>query len=88
MCADPDVVVALQDGDNINNIITVLPRDATDNAVRERLLSQAGLSRATAFVLPLRLSAQSIPANWSWLCSWCIAWAIVLGWFWCPAFMS
>jgi hypothetical protein len=35
-------LAALQDGDNINNIITVLPRDATDNAIRERLLSQTG----------------------------------------------
>jgi hypothetical protein len=34
--------VLLQDGANTNNIITVLPRDATDNAVRERLLSQTG----------------------------------------------
>ncbi|KAF6266795.1 protein-tyrosine phosphatase-like protein [Scenedesmus sp. NREL 46B-D3] len=31
-----------KDGDNTNNIVTVLPRDATDNAVRERLLSQTG----------------------------------------------
>jgi hypothetical protein len=34
--------VLLQDGANTNNIITVLPRDATDNAVRERLLAQTG----------------------------------------------
>lgn len=31
-----------QDGNNINNIMTVLPRDAHDNAVRERLLSPTG----------------------------------------------
>ncbi|WIA29029.1 hypothetical protein OEZ86_011543 [Tetradesmus obliquus] len=31
-----------QDGDNVNNIITMLPRDAVDNAIRERLLSQTG----------------------------------------------
>jgi hypothetical protein len=37
-------LAALQDGDNINNIITVLPRDAADNAIRERLLSETGVS--------------------------------------------
>lgn len=34
---------ALQDGNNINNVLTVLPRDAHDNAVRERLLSPTGV---------------------------------------------
>jgi hypothetical protein len=58
---------ALQDGVNINNIITVLPRDATDNAVRERLLSQAGWSPAVACMLQLCLPAYSIAASWSWL---------------------
>lgn len=32
----------LQDGNNINNIMTVLPRDAHDNNVRERLLAPQG----------------------------------------------
>lgn len=40
------VGAALQDGDNVNNIITVLPRDAVDNAIRERLLSQTGVLSA------------------------------------------
>lgn len=31
-----------QDGANVNNIMTVLPRDAADNALRERLLSPTG----------------------------------------------
>lgn len=35
-------LLCLQDGNNINNIITVLPRDAADGAVRERLLSPTG----------------------------------------------
>jgi hypothetical protein len=43
-----DCAVLLQDGANTNNIITVLPRDATDNAVRERLLSQTGERNANA----------------------------------------
>lgn len=36
-------VLYMQDGDNINNYMTVLPRDADDNAVRERLLSPTGV---------------------------------------------
>lgn len=32
----------VQDGNNINNIMTVLPRDAHDNGVRQRLLSPTG----------------------------------------------
>jgi hypothetical protein len=31
-----------QDGSNVNNMITVLPRDALDNNIRERLLSATG----------------------------------------------
>jgi predicted transcriptional regulator len=52
--AQPVHDAALQDGDNTNNIITVLPRDATDNAIRERLLSQTGaLTAASSVYVPL-----------------------------------
>ncbi|KAI8476474.1 MAG: phosphatases II [Monoraphidium minutum] len=40
-CASPDYP-SFTDGANTNNIITVLPRDASDLAQRERLLSPAG----------------------------------------------
>jgi hypothetical protein len=33
----------VQDGNNINNTMTVLPRDANDSGVRERLLSPKGM---------------------------------------------
>lgn len=44
LCADGAVLLSLplQDGNNINNTMTVLPRDAHDNSIRERLLAPTG----------------------------------------------
>lgn len=52
----------LQDGNNINNIMTVLPRDAHDNNVRERLLAPKGelCARPSA----LHRTAQSTYSPW------------------------
>lgn len=40
LCGDK---LHVQDGNNINNTMTVLPRDANDSGVRERLLSPKGM---------------------------------------------
>jgi hypothetical protein len=50
-----------QDGNNTNNIITVLPRDAEDSTLRERLLSPTGAAQSAALEL-----LDQVPGLW-WL---------------------